>query len=102
MYSLEEYEIEEIKKFLEIDNLDDEIFNNYFVCLGYNVEEIYNDYVNIESNYPKELQSKIVSLEEFKKVIELKLNDRFYSEVNKYIKFSDNCIYYINDNTLLG
>jgi hypothetical protein len=102
MYGLKEYEIEDIKKFLEIDSLDDEIFNNYFVFLGFDIEEIYNNYVNIENNYPKELQSDIVSLEEFKKVIELKLEDRFYSEINKYIKFSDNCIYYINDNTLLG
>ena len=102
MYSLKEYEIEEIKKFLEIDSLDDEIFNNYFVKIGTDIALIYSEYVYQENSYPISVRGNIATLEEFKQALELKLEDRFYCEINRYIKFSDGCVYYINDNTLLG
>lgn len=103
MYSLNEIEINDIKEFLELScELDDEIFNNYFINLGCDIQDIYNNYVNKELSYNENVRGKIATLEEFIKATELKLNDRFYTEINRYIKFSDGCIYYINDNTMLG
>ena len=103
MYSLKQYEIDEINKWLMLDDvLDDEIFNEVFINLGNDIEKIYQEYLDIEYSFDESVRSEIVSLEEFIKATELKLEDRFYSEVNRYVKFSDGCIYYINDNTLLG
>ena len=103
MYNLKQHEIDDIKEFLELScGLDDEIFNNYFVNLGCDIQNIYNNYVSKELSYNENVRGRIATLEEFTKATELKLNDRFYSEINRYIKFSDGCIYYINDNTMLG
>lgn len=103
MYSLKQYEIDEIKEFLMLDcELDDEIFNYYFVNLGYDIKKIYDEYLEIEYSFDEDVRSKIATLEEFIHATELKLEDRYYSEINRYVKFSDGCIYYINDNTLLG
>lgn len=103
MYSLKQNEIDEIKEFLMLDcELDDEIFNEYFVNLGYDVKKIYDEYLEIEYSFDESVRSKIATLDEFIKATKLKLKDRFYSEINRYVMFSDGCIYYINDNTLLG
>lgn len=101
MNNLKQYEIDEIEKFLMLDcELDDEIFNYYFINLGSNIKQVYKDYVTLENNLYNNFN--VATYKEFKKATELKLEDRFYTEINRYIKFSDNCIYYINDNTLLG
>ena len=93
MYNLKQHEIDDIKEFLELScGLDDEIFNNYFVNLGCDIQNIYNNYVSKELSYNENVRGRIATLEEFTKATEL----------NRYIKFSDGCIYYINDNTMLG
>lgn len=102
MNNLKQNEIDKIKEWLMLEcELDDEIFNYYFVNLGNDTKEIYNNYVYEE--FVLYLNTEyIASYDEFMKATELELDDRVYSEINRYIKLSDGNIYYINDNTLLG
>lgn len=103
IHNLTGKELKDIEEFLMLDEeLDEDIFNEYFVNLGSDIKKIYNEYLEIEYSFDESVRSKIVTLDEFKKALELKLEDRFYSEINRYVKFSNGNIYYINDNTLLG
>lgn len=102
MNNLKQNEIDKIKEWLMLEcELDDEIFNDYFVNLGNNVIEIYNNYV-YEEFVLYANDTYIATYNEFIKALDLPLEDRFYTEINRYVRFSDNNIYYINDNTLLG
>jgi hypothetical protein len=93
-------ELEEIKDFIGVGYLDLELFNDTFIDLGINVKEIYNEYVFNE--FLMYDNKEIASYEDFLKALDLKLNDRGYTEINRYVRFSNNHIFYITDNTLLG
>ena len=93
-------ELNDIKEFLMVDELDEDIFEDIFVQLSGSVRDIYVEYVMTEKDLYN--NQDVATYEEFLKALELKLDDRFYTEINRYVKFSNGRVYYINDNTLLG
>ena len=100
IHGLTKKELKDIEEFLALDcELDEEIFNAYFVDLGTNRKQVYQDYVTIENKVYDNFDTR--TFEDFENALTLALEDRFYTEINRYVEFSNKHIYYINDNTLL-
>ena len=100
IHNLTGKELKNIEEFLMLDEeLDEDTFNYYFTAIKGSDKEVYDCYVTLENNLYNNYEVR--TFEEFVNALTLPLEDRFYTEINRYVKFSNGVIYYISDNTLL-